>query len=303
LRMGAAGKSYALEVAERLGLDHEVVKRARAIIGPGNSKVGDLLSRLGEEIDRSETARQKAEETANRMESARIRQELRQEKYRGQFREIREKARKDARGMLREIERKGREIIRDLPRQDRENARKSFQKSLETIRKDIAERMPPTRHRKESVAVHSGDDVRIIPLGVRGTVEKLAPVRQEAEIISGGIRMKVPLKDLEPAEMEGASAVPPVKPAPVSYTGIGDERSEISFLGKTVPEALESMDRLIDRSLMGSLPTLRIVHGGGTGALKKAVREALKRDPRVSSFGPAPLNEGGDGVTIVVLKE
>ena len=304
LRMGAAGKSYALEIAERLGLEARVVERAREIIGAGGTKVEDLLTRLGEEIDRRETARQKAEKAAGELESARIRQESRQEKYRDQIRDIREKARKDAGDILREIENRGREIIRDLSRKDRESARQSLQEGLKGIEEDIRRKAPlPAKSRKKSGTVNAGDDVRVVPLGVLGRIEALVSNRSEAEIISGGIRMRVPIKDLEPASEKGRAPAPSRKPAPVAYSGTREERAEINLLGKTVPEALDSVDRLIDRSLMGSLQTLRIVHGRGTGALKKAINEALRDDPRVFSCEPAPMNEGGEGVTVVKLKE
>ena len=304
LRMGAAGKSYALEIAERLGLDARVVKRAREIIGAGGTKVEDLLGRLGEEIDRREATRQKAEETAEKMESARIRQASRQEKYRDQIRNIREKARKDARDTLLEIVNRGREIIKDLSFKDKEIARQSLQKGLKAIKEEIRRKTPPPpKSRKKGGIVNAGDDVRIIPLGVLGRIEALAADRSEAEIVSGGIRMRVPIKDLEPAAGQGPVPGPPRKPAPVAYNGTNEERTEINLLGKTISEALDSVDRLIDRSLMGSLQTLRIVHGRGTGALKKAINEALRNDPRVSSCEPAPMNEGGEGVTVVKLKE
>ena len=162
--------------------------------------------------------------------------------------------------------------------------------------------MPPVRPRSGGGIVKAGDNVLILPLGVQGRIDGLTSDNLEAEVISGGIRMRIPVKDLTPVQGKESGPTRPPTPAPVAYSGTCETRTEINLLGKTVQEALDSMDRLLDRSLMGSFQTLRIVHGRGTGALKRAIHEVLRDDPRVSSFGPAPMNEGGDGVTVVELK-
>ncbi len=303
LRMGAPGRSYALEIAHRLGLDERVIQRAREIIGTGGAKVDELLGRLGEEIDGREAARLKAEQAAEKLETARLKQISRQEKYREQVKDIREKTRKDARILLREIDKKGREILKGLPQKDRESARRSLRQDLSGMEEGIRQKMPPARPRRGGGTVKIGNNVSILPLGVQGRIVGLSSDGSEAEIVSGGVRMRVPVWNLAPVQEEGLVSREPVRPVPVAYSGTSETPTEINLLGKTVPEALDSVDRLLDRSLMGSLQTLRIVHGRGTGALKKAINEALRQDPRVSSFGPAPMNEGGEGVTVVELKE
>jgi DNA mismatch repair protein MutS2 len=140
-------------------------------------------------------------------------------------------------------------------------------------------------------------------IGIRGRVEALTSGGTEAEVLSGGIRMRVPVKDLSPLSSEGTTSTDIPKPSPISYNGVGEISAELNLLGQKVQDALDSVSRFLDRSMMGSAQTVRIVHGKGTGALKKAIWEALRTDPRVSSFGPAPLNEGGEGVTVVELKE
>jgi len=303
LRMGAAGRSYALEIASRLGLDRAVVERGREIIGAGGARMDELLGRLGEEVDRKEAARRKAEETAGELEAARARQVQRQEKYRKEVREIREKTRIKARDLLREIERKGREILKNLPRESREESRETLRGGLVDMKAEIARKMPPIRAEEGGGTVKIGSDVRILSLGVQGKVEGLTAGNGLAEVVCGGIRMKVPTRDLAPLQEREVNPPSFRRVGGVTYKGTIGTLPEIRLLGKTVPEALDSVERFLDRSLMGSFQTLRIVHGGGTGALKKAIRKALREDPRVASFGSAPLNEGGEGVTVVQLKE
>jgi len=303
LRVGSAGRSYALEIALRLGLDERVVARAREIIGAGGAKMDELLGRLGEEIDREEAARRRAEEAAVEMETARERQTRRQERYRQEIGQIREKARKQARDLLREVERKGREILKNLPREDRESSRETFRRGLTEMRAQVNREVPAPKPPGGGGTVELGGEVRILPLGVHGKVEGFSAGNRVAEVVCGGIRMKVPVKELVPVGEGKSVTASAVGGGGVVYDGTRDVLPEIRLLGKTVPDALDAVEHFLDRSLMGSFQTLRIVHGGGTGALKKAIRSALREDPRVSSFGPAPVNEGGEGVTVVQLKD
>jgi DNA mismatch repair protein MutS2 len=89
----------------------------------------------------------------------------------------------------------------------------------------------------------------------------------------------------------------------VAYEGEADVPLEINLLGCSVEEALQSVDTVLDRSLLGSTRELRIVHGKGTGALRQAIMSALRDDQRVRRYQSAPLNEGGAGVTVVELKD
>jgi DNA mismatch repair protein MutS2 len=303
LRMGTAGRSHALQIAARLGLDQEVLTRARQVMGTGAAQVDELLGRLGEEIDRKQAARQRAEEAADGLEIARARQIVNQEKFREQIRDIREKTRRDARALLRDIDKRGREILKTIAQRDKESVRASLREGVSAMESEVLRRMPSLRPKRTSEAVNSGDHVQILSIGVQGRIEKLLAGGKEAEVLSGGIRMRVPLKDLAPINTQKARKERIPDHIPVAYDGDGEILAEINLLGKTVQEALESVSHFLDRSMMGSSQTLRIVHGKGTGALRKAISEVLQSDPRVSGFGPAPLNEGGDGVTIVKLED
>ena len=115
--------------------------------------------------------------------------------------------------------------------------------------------------------------------------------------------MRVPTKYLSAVDRSGLEEESRNQAASVSYEGSGEVPSEVNLIGTTVDDALQSLDRFLDQSLLGPGRSLRVVHGKGTGALKRAISKALEGDPRVSSFGPAPLDQGGAGVTIVELKD
>ena len=307
LRMGTPGRSHALEVAQRLGLDGPVLERARELMGSGAVHVDELLGRLTEELDRESKAREVAEQITDalRDEQARIREE--RKVLADQVQEVRDKTRREARGLIREIERKAKTLLKGV-REEGERARPVVQKAMKELEEEVVRTVPPPRPRKGTGPVVEGDHVRILSLGATGTVTAIVNGSGEAEVLAGDIRMKVRLDDLGVLEQragrrqEGKGQREPVV-TPVSYHGQTEVPSEINLLGKTVDEALESVDRLLDLLVMDSDRSLRIVHGKGTGALKRAISNALKKDPRVSSFGPAPHNQGGAGVTVVELKD
>jgi DNA mismatch repair protein MutS2 len=303
LRMGAAGRSHALQVARRLGLDRRVIIRAQEIMGSGVVEVNELLGRLGEEVDREEAARRRAEEITGRLEVARIQQLSKQEKFREQVKEIRERTRRDARALLRDIEKKGKEIIKKIDEKDKEKTRVVLRNGIAAMEEEVVRRMPPTRAKKGGGHVKAGDEVQILSLGVLGQVGELAPGESEAEVFSGGIRMRVPVTDLAVTHTHEVHASNRPESIPIAYEVADGVPSEINLIGCTVSEALDSVQRLLDRSMLGPARSLRIVHGTGTGALMKAIGEALRSDSRVAAFGPAPLDQGGAGVTVVELKE
>ncbi len=302
LRMGAPGRSHALEIARALGLDEGVVERAREMMGAGAVRVDELLGRLTDEVERETTARERAEETARGLEAERLHLRESREELERQAREEREKARREARALLREIERKGKDLLTRVEGLGKEG-RPFLRKEVRRMEADVQIAFPPPPPRKDPGPVVSGDEVEVLSLDVFGRVTGLFAEGREAEVLAGGIRMRVAVENLAPVGGSGARGVAPARPGSVTYEGDAQVPSEINLLGRTVDQALESIDRFLDRSLLGPDRTLRIIHGKGTGALKRAVNRALREDPRVSAFGPAPPEQGGAGVTIVELKE
>jgi len=302
LRMGAPGRSHALEVARGLGLGKEVISRAREVMGSGAVQVDELLGRLTEEVDREFAARQRAEAVALQVEAQHRDLSAREEELNQQVQKTRDSTRREAKALLRDIERRGKETIRRMKKAG-DQARPLLKESIRAMEEKVMEKFPPPPPRKGHGPITPGAEVEVLSLGVYGSVTEMLAGGREAEVLSGGIRMRVPIGDLVPAGRaetrgEGRSAA-----GNVSFAGSGETPSEIILVGKRVEDALQSLDKALDRSMLGTGMSLRVVHGKGTGALKKAISTALKGDPRVSSFGPAPLDEGGAGVTIVELKE
>ena len=303
LRMGAPGRSHALEVARGLGLGEGVISRAREVMGSGAVQVDDLLGRLTEEVDRESVARERAEEITQTLEIQRQDLSVRKRELTRQVQDMRDSTRREAKALLRDIERKGKEVIRKA-KKGGDQARSLLKENIQQLEEVVVEKFPPPPPRKGHGPISAGQEVEVLSLGVYGSVTELLAGGREAEILSGGIRMKVPTGDLSPVEgRETGKKGELAEAVTVSYEGSGGTPSEINLIGTTVDDALQTLDKALDNSLLGSDSSLRIVHGKGTGALKRAIGQALKGDPRVSAFGPAPLNQGGAGVTIVELKE
>jgi DNA mismatch repair protein MutS2 len=301
LRMGAPGRSHALEVARGLGLGKAVISRAREVMGSGAVQVDELLGRLTEEVDRESVARERAEAITQKLMSEQEDLNATRKELSLRSQEVFDSARREAGALIREIERKGKEIIRSMKKEG-DQARPLLKKSLRQMEEKVMEKLPPPLPRKAQGPVIAGEDVEILSLGVYGSVTELLAGGREAEVLSGGIRMRVPIHDLSAVDGGQAAEAGRVRERNVSYEGSEEVPSEINLIGTTVEDALQMLDKILDRSLLGSDRSLRIVHGKGTGALQRAINKALKDDPRVSTFGPAPLSEGGAGVTIVELK-
>ncbi|MDT7602915.1 MAG: mismatch repair protein MutS2, partial [Acidobacteriota bacterium] len=170
------------------------------------------------------------------------------------------------------------------------------------------------RPASESREIAKGDHVRLRSFGKTGTVESVKG--GEAEVRVGNVRLREKLKNLElmeraPAKTDEARAsrLERMAEAARATTQVRLTQSrrepdaELNLIGKTTDEAREAVDKLLDEAFLHSLPRVRIIHGHGTGALRRAIAELLQGHPHVSSFAPAPPNEGGAGATVVELRQ
>lgn len=304
IRMDMPGRSHALEIAEKLGIGQEITGRAKEIMGTGAVRVDELLGRLSQELDRETRARTRAEEVAGRLEVERERLRIRQERAREEAGKIRAEARREAGALIRDLAKRGKALLKEI-RARPETGSARLNEEVALMAEEISTRMPPSPvKRGRGGPVRKGQTVEVAPLGVTGTVLSLTGEGHEAEVQAGGIRMRLPVDHLTTIENGGEKTCPKAAGHPsVNYQGEGASPAEISVLGCTVEEALRSVDRVLDRSFIGPHRSLRIVHGKGTGALRRAILETLDGDPRVQACHQAPPEQGGAGVTIVELKE
>ena len=308
LLKGVPGQSYGLAIARRLGLPDEVLEGAEAALPEGERDVARLLleleakeQRLGE-MNR-ELAAQLAETQALRAELERRERDLaRREK------DAERRARQQARDLLMrsrsEVEAAIEQVRGAADEAALEEAARAARRRVEEAARRQRERTPTLTTTKQAkrppAELQVGARVRIESLGRTGTLLELRDSR--AVVDAGGMRLQLPAEDLTmlpPGDQEPGPARPRGRPAGGRFEADLDASPEVDLRGLRVDELELRLGRGIDAALMAGLPTFRIIHGKGTGALRAQVQELLRADPRVASFRPGERYEGGTGVTIV----
>lgn len=310
LTIGIPGHSNALAIARRLGLDEAIVRRAEALLSPQERQTEHLLADLHRL--RLETARARDEAYTARAEAQRLTEELHRRLARidEERAAILEEARREA---LEELERL-REEVRALQQQWRKIYLTSpvaqdasgmpylsppvaeAEAELNRLAAEVEESLPAPEPLLPTGPLQPGDTVWVKSLRAIGELRAL--VDDEAEVQVGPLRVRVPERELE----RRAPPAPVVKPSGVRYAP-PTAPLRLDLRGQTVEEALERLDRYLDTAALAGLPWAHIVHGKGTGALRQAVRDFLRRHPLVRSYRSGEEGEGGDGVTVVVLSE
>jgi DNA mismatch repair protein MutS2 len=298
LRIGTPGSSHAIVIAQRLGLPSSVIETAQARLAGRETEATSIMRRLEEEQRHVEEARQAAEQ--ERREAAALRQQLQQrlEQVESERQRLREEVTQEVQHRLYQILQQAEEAYRRLREQPRENrvaqeARQQVRQAAEQMKQLLA---PPAAAPTE---IREGDTVKVTTLNVTGTVLQLTP--KEAVVQAGAIRVTVPREALRRIDEKPVSKAPRVS-VPVNLSRAANISPEIMLRMQRVDEALANLDQYLSEAYAAGLQQVRVIHGKGTGTLRKAVREYLNTHPLVASYRGADATEGGDGVTIVTLK-
>jgi len=306
--MGAAGESAGLEIAERLGLDHEIVERARDCLGPEKLRTREYTRRLRELMVASERERDLARteklELEGEREKLRVRAEREREALQRQVessldrtqRELRTLVKKELQGLSDEREATARKFRRVERRVESE-----LGKHRTELGRQTGSGAAPPREAVETVA--EGSRVYVESLGREGQVRRVRGRRVEVQL--GGIGITVEVDDLRVASPEGADRAPgPESRAPGRAGGLegAEVPLEINLVGERVADATERLDKFLDESALAGHDEIRVIHGHGTGRLRRAVRQFLRAHAHVQSHRPGKSYEGGDGATVVRLK-
>lgn len=314
LLIGIPGKSNAFAISSKLGLSDEIIEAAKTQISQDKESFEDLLADL--EKSRITIEKEQLEIQANRKEIQSLKNRLRQKEEKiDQSRDrILREANEEAKAILQEAKEVADETIRDFQKADAEGiTMKELERRRQNVRDKIAAKneklavkAEPPRHKElKPSQLKKGDSVKILSMGLSGTVSTLPDSKGNLFVQCGIIRSQTNIRDL--------ILVPDPKPAaPVlQRTGAGKIKmsksasisTEINLLGMTVDEALPALDKYLDDAYLAHLPSVRIVHGKGTGALRNAVQNHLKRIKYVASYRLGEYGEGDAGVTIAVFKE
>ena len=300
LTIGLPGRSNALAIATRLGLSPPLIERARKWLTSSELEVESLLAEI--KTAREETvAAQEAAQTAQReAEGAERELKKRLAALEAERREVLNQARRQAQDELAEVRKELSRIRAEMRRG--EAVKEALAQAAERVEEMDEEVKPlPRPHRPPPAGIEElavGDTAWVVGLGREGQV--MALLGDDAEVQIGGFRAKVPLGELElrsrgrrEERWEPEVTVTTARPLEVGL--------ELNLRGLRVEEATPRLDKYLDDAYLAGLPKVRIVHGKGTGALRRLVRETLGEHPLVASFRPGDRHEGGDGVTIAEL--
>lgn len=314
LLVGVPGKSNAFAISERLGLSKDIIDDAKARIGVQNASFEATIEKLEQtrallERDRAETAKKlrEAEESAKKAAFLRaelsVRLEKADEKARREAERIIAEARETAESTFAELDEMRRRINEDEQAQEVNSARSELRRRLNESQGRLKAREPekPKEEKKSARDVRPGDTVEIKSMGVKAEV---IDINADGTLnLRAGI-MNVKLKPDEVYLIEGHAAKQ--KKQSVTLAGSSAPRAavspEIDLRGMESIEAVNAAEQYIDSAVMGKLKTVTIIHGKGTGALRSAVQQMLKRNKAVKSFRLGRFGEGESGVTIVELK-
>ena len=313
LTYGTPGRSLAIEIAARLGLPAPVIAAARANLTEEQRLLADHLARMERDVHAIEQDRR--EITTRRLELADVERKVRTREESVRDREAALRKRLDARidDQLRDARREIDRVLEDLktraPRLvntgERGAARSDARAAIDRIVGTHTEARPSGGHEAAPGPAVDRDAPIVVgarvlaPPGLEGTVLEIHG--KNAEVDVRGKRLRVALRDLQViGSPQRSSAAVRVN---VDLQPREGALSELNVIGTTVDEALDRLAKFLDASTLGDMHTLRIVHGHGTGQLRRAVGRFLDDHPLVASHRLAPQNEGGGGATIVELKD
>lgn len=309
LLIGIPGKSNAFAISSKLGLPDGIISAAKSQISEQNESFEDLLANL--EHSRRTIEKEQAEIEAYKEEVKGLREKLqaKQEKINESRDKILRQAHEEARTILQEAKEVADETIRSFQKAGPNASMKELEQSRQKIRGKISEKNEKLSLNKSQAQktalkpnqLRLGDSVKIVSMGLKGTVSSLPDSRGNLFVQCGILRSQTNIKDL--ILIDDDIITSPV----MKKTGTGKIKMskslsispEINLLGKTVDEALSELDKYLDDAYLSHLTTVRIVHGKGTGALRKAVQGHLRKVKYVKSFHLGEYGEGDTGVTIV----
>ena len=314
LLIGIPGKSNAFAISERLGLPRYIIDKAAARLDAENVRFEDVLTQLDRQRQEMEREKEKARRLRQEMEeNSREAREYRQrieeerakatEKARAEARAILDEARDTADKVFKELNEMRKRQAKEADWQVANDRRADLRRRLNEAEDALGARPEPELPPKMRDAV-AGDTVELVKMGTQASV--IAVNKDGSLQLQAGI-LKITAKQDEVRVVEGTASA--AKKTAKDYSRRAEHKlrsmgasPEVDLRGMMTDEAIAALDLFLDNALMAHLEQVTVIHGKGTGAVRKAVREHLKRSRYVKSFRPGHYGEGEDGVTIVELK-
>ncbi len=313
LLIGIPGKSNAFAISSKLGLPDHIIEDAKRHITEDKESFEDLLANL--ENSRVTIEKERLEIAGYKEEVKALKQKLeaKQEKIDQAKEKILRQANEEAREILQNAKELADETIRVFQKAEAGISIKDLEKSRQKVRDKISEKNEkltlkndkPTHKVLKPTQIKPGDSVKVVSMGLKGTVSSLPDKNGNLFVQCGIIRSKVSLNDLVLIEEEtiNTGKMQRSSSGKLKMSKSYSISTEINLLGRTVDEALSELDKYLDDAYLAHLPSVRVVHGKGTGALRSAVHNYLRKNRVVKNYRLGEYGEGDAGVTIVEFKE
>lgn len=313
LLIGIPGKSNAFAISGKLGLPQYIIEDAKKHLSEEDTSFEDLISNLEASKRTVEKEQEEIASYKREIESLKQQVEQKQERLEEQRERILQEAREKASAILRDAKEVADETIKNFHKFGKENISiAEMEKERERLRKKIKENtssntkktQTPKKQYKPS-DFKLGESVKVLSMNLTGTVSSLPDSKGNLTVQMGILRSQVHMSDLEIIEEASPYTSKSLKRTSKGKIKMSKSLSispEINLLGQTVDEAISQLDKYLDDALLSHLNTVRIVHGKGTGALRKGIHEYLRRQKHVKSYRLGEFGEGDAGVTIVELK-
>ncbi len=313
LIVGTPGRSNAFAISGRLGMDESIIERAKVLVSGDDRRLEDVVVRLEErraalesELREAKESRRRSDEegrkTREQLAKMRMEQDKLLEDARAQAARITEKARMEAERLLDELE-----ALRKQSRQGAAGAaaaKSDLRQKLKALdeTRDPVKKTPSNSGYRLPRELKVGDEVLIFDIDKKATVLKLPDAAGQVEVQAGIIRTRVAVTNLRLIEKKPASTPRGGVQRQVASRMERSAATDLDLRGMASDEGLIEVDRFIDNAVMAGVPQVTIIHGKGTGVLRAAVQQHLRRHPSVKSYRLGTYGEGESGVTIVELK-
>ena len=314
LLIGIPGKSNAFAISSKLGLPDEIINAAKEQIGKEEKSFEDVIADLEQSRITIEKEQKEIAEYKERIRTLQEQLQHKNEKLDQAKDRILREANEKAKEILQEAKEVADETIRDFNKAGAGTDIRELEKKRQKVRDKISEKNnnlslkadknKPVSKGIDPKKIKKGDSVKIVSMGLKGIVNTLPDAKGNLFVQCGIMRTQANIKDLVPVEEE-TILTPSLKRTSTGKIKMSKSLSvstEINLLGKTVDEAIAILDKYLDDAYMAHLPSVRIVHGKGTGALRNAVHNHLKRLKIVKEYRLGEYGEGDAGVTIVTFK-
>ena len=315
LLIGIPGKSNAFAISSKLGLSDEIIHAAKEQISKEDESFEDVIADLEQSRVTIEKEQQEIAEYKERIRTLQEQLQKKTEKIDQAKDKILRDANEKARAILQEAKDVADETIRDFNKAGASADIKELEKKRQKVRDKINEKngklalgntqkKPADQKTVDPKKLKKGDSVKIISMNLKGIVNTLPDARGNLFVQCGIMRMQTNVNDLVPVKEETitAPALQRTNTGKLKMSKSFSVSSEINLLGCTVDEAIAKLDKYLDDAYLAHLPSVRVVHGKGTGALRSAVQSHLKRLKYVKEYRLGEYGEGDAGVTIVTFK-